>query len=432
MASIWSETAWLPAFPALRNNLHTQVLIIGGGMAGLLCAHRLHNAGIDYALCEANTIATGITKNTTAKITAQHGLIYHKLIQNFSRDVAEKYLQANLAAISQYRRLCRNIDCNFTDQSAFVYTMDNPKLLKEEQSAMEQLNFPAVLHQTADLPFPIAGALEFPKQAQFHPLKFIASIAKDLRVYEHTPIRELAPHTAKTDHSTITADKIIIATHFPVLNKHGFYFLKLYQHRSYCLALENTQTVHGMYVDDSKTGLSLRSHDGLLILGGGSHRTGKQGGGWEELEIFAQKYFPGSKIRNRWATQDCMSLDAIPYIGQYAPSTPDLFVATGFNKWGMTSSMVAANLLTDLVQKKSNPYADVFSPSRSILHPQLAVNALEAVGNLVSWGKKRCPHMGCALKWNPQERTWDCPCHGSRFEENGQLIDNPTTNDLES
>ena len=208
--------------------------------------------------------------------------------------------------------------------------------------------------------------------------------------------------------------------------------MKLYQHRSYCLALENVPPLRGMYVDESETGLSFRMNGDLLILGGGSHRTGKQGGNWAELEAFAAKHYPNARIRCRWATQDCMTLDGIPYIGPYSRRTPDLYVATGFNKWGMTSSMVAANILTDLVCGRDNPYEKVFSPSRSILHPQLAVNGFEAVANLLSFSKKRCPHMGCALKWNPQEHSWDCPCHGSRFEEDGKRIDNPATDDLNS
>lgn len=430
MASIWSETARLPNFQPLRENIRADVLIIGGGMAGLLCAKKMQDAGIDYMLVEANTIGTGITKNTTAKLTSQHGLLYHKLINKFGIERAQLYLDANQAALEEYRRLCGGIDCDFSQQDSFVYSTDDRSALEAELAALGKLHFPAELVDTPGLPFPTAGAVKFPHQAQFHPLKFLSAIAKDLRIWEHTPIRELAPHTAKTDHATINAEKIIIATHFPILNKHGSYFLKLYQHRSYCLALENTQTVNGMYVDASKTGLSLRSHDGLLILGGGSHRTGKQGGGWTELETFTAEHYPGSNIRYRWATQDCMTLDGVPYIGQYSARTPDLYVATGFNKWGMTSSMVAAGILTDLVSGKPNPYTGVFSPSRSILHPQLAVNTYEAVTNLLSFTKKRCPHMGCALKWNPQEHTWDCPCHGSRFEENGQLIDNPATGDL--
>lgn len=432
MASIWSETARLPSFAPLQENIRTDVLIIGGGIAGLLCAKKLKDAGIDYVLCEANTIASGITKNTTAKITAQHGLSFHKLIQKYGTEKANLYLQANQAALEEYRRLCRNIDCDFSRQSNFIYSVDDRKALEQEHAALEKLNAPALLKETPPLPFQTAGAIEFPDQAQFHPLKLLAVLAKDLRIFEHTPVRELAPHTAKTDHAFITAEKTIVATHFPILNKHGSYFLKLYQHRSYCLALENAPVIEGMYADESKTGLSFRSHNGFLILGGGSHRTGKHGGGWAELEAFARKHYPDAKIRYRWATQDCMTLDGIPYIGQYSARTQDLYVATGFNKWGMSSSMVAAMLLADLISDKENPYAAVFSPSRSILHPQLAINAFESASNLLSFSKKRCPHMGCALKWNPQEHTWDCPCHGSRFEQDGKLIDNPATNDLKS
>ena len=432
MKSLWSETAQLPKFPALHNDIRTDVLIIGGGMAGLLCARRLQDAGVDYALVEANTIGTGITKNTTAKITSQHGLIYHKLIKKFGTEKSQLYLQANQAALETFAQLCAQTDCNFTRLDSYAYSTDNPSALEAELDALEKLRFSTAMVSTPELPFPTVGAIRFPDQAQFHPAKFLAAITQDLRIFEHTSVRELAPHTAKTDHVTITAKKIIIATHFPILNKHGSYFLKMYQHRSYCLALENTPTVSGMYVDASKTGLSFRTHDGFLILGGGSHRTGKPGGNWDELEAFAAEHYPGATIRYRWATQDCMTLDGIPYIGQYSARTPDLYVATGFNKWGMTSSMVAAEILTDLVRGKETPYATLYSPSRSILHSQLAINAFESLTNLLSFSKKRCPHMGCALKWNPAEHTWDCPCHGSRFEEDGTLIDNPATGDLNS
>jgi len=427
MDSIWTQTARLPPFDPLQTDLKTQVLIIGGGMAGLLCAYRLAQAGVDYALVEADRIGCGITKNTTAKLTSQHGLIYRKLIRTFGAAKARLYLEANQAALEEYRSLCRTIDCEFLEKDAYVYSTGSRRKIDEELEALDKLGFPAAFSAQLPLPFPVAGAVRFDRQAQFHPLKFIAALAPGLRIFERTAVLELMPGRAVTTGGTISAEKMILATHFPILNKHGGYFLKLYQHRSYVLALENAPDVQGMYVDEAEKGLSFRNYSGLLLLGGGSHRTGKQGGNWRELEAFARRHYPNARIKARWATQDCMSLDGVPYIGQYAKHTPELFVATGFNKWGMTSSMAAAMLLADLVQGKENPYAPLFSPSRTILRPQLAVNGLESAVGLLTPTVPRCPHMGCALKYNPQERSWDCPCHGSRFGEDGRLLDNPAT-----
>lgn len=430
MGSIWSETSGLPSFGRLNGEIHTDVLIIGGGMAGILCAYMLEQAGVDYVLAEADVICSGITKNTTAKITSEHGLIYEKLIHEFGVERARMYLEANEAALEKYRVLCRDIGCNFETRDAFVYSLDDKKKIEGELSALGKIGFSAEFADGLPLPFSVAGAVRFKNQAQFHPLKFVSAVAQGLKIYEHTAVRELAKHMAVTDHGLITADKIIVATHFPFINKHGSYFLKMYQHRSYVLALEGAPDVGGMYVDEAEKGMSFRNYENLLLIGGGDHRTGKQGGDWRELSDFAGRHYPGSHEAYRWAAQDCMTLDGVPYIGHYSKNTPDFYVATGFNKWGMTSSMVSAMLLTDLVTGKENPYAPMFSPSRTILRPQLAVNAFEAITNLLTISKKRCPHLGCALKWNPQEHSWDCPCHGSRFTESGKLIDNPATGDI--
>ena len=426
--SIWTGTTELPRFATLSGDLRTDVLIIGGGMAGVLCAHALAKAGINYALVEAKEIGSGITKNTTAKLTAQHGLVFHKLIRRFGVERARLYLEANLQALSGYRALCQGIDCDFEEKDSFVYSLYDREKIEREIRALERLGCSATFETKLPLPFPVAGAVRFPGQAQFHPLKFLGAIAKDLRIFEHTKVRHLLPGKAVTEHGTVSAKKIVIATHFPVLNKHDAYFLKLYQERSYVLALENAPQVGGMYLDEQTGGLSFRDYDRFLLLGGGAHRTGKTGS-WQGLEAFAKRHYPNAKIAARWATQDCMSLDSVPYIGQYAESTPDLYVATGFNKWGMTSSMVAATLLTDLVLGRESPYATAFSPARSILRPQLFCNAGETVWNLLTPTVPRCPHLGCALKYNRAEHSWDCPCHGSRFAENGALLDNPATDD---
>ena len=427
--SFWEDTASLPKFTPLKQDIKTDVLIIGGGITGILCAYMLKQAGVDSVLVEAQTICSGITKNTTAKITSQHGLIMDKLVKRFGAEKALLYLRANQAALQQYRELCADIECDFEEKPSYTYSLDNPQKIEKELKALQQLKFPAGFVQQLPLPFPVAGAIRFPNQAQFHPLKFIGTIAKNLTIYENTRVRELAGKKAITSGGAITANQIIVATHFPFINKHGSYFVKMYQHRSYVIALEHAPNIHGMYVDEAEKGLSFRNQNGLLLIGGGSHRTGKTGGNWEELSRFAARYYPDAKEQYRWATQDCMTLDDVPYIGQYSKNTPGFYVATGFNKWGMTSAMVAAILLTDLIQGKENPYTSLFSPSRTIIRPQLIVNAAEAAANLARISKPRCPHLGCALKWNPAEHSWDCPCHGSRFNANGRLIDNPATGD---
>ena len=429
MDSIWLKTAEKLRFDALDGNKKTDVLIIGGGIAGILCAYKLKNAGVDCILVEADEICGGITKNTTAKITLGHGLIYDKIIKRFDEDKARLYAEAQSKAIKQYARLCEDIGCDYETQNNYVYSITDRKKIEKEVVALNRLGVKADFSDANELPFKVAGAVRVKDQAQFHPLKFLYTIAKDLPIYENTKVTELMPHKAKTNRGEIAFKKLIIATHFPMLNKHGLYSLKLYQHRSYVIALKGAQNVSGMYVDESDTGLSFRSYGDLLLLGGGGHRTGKKGGCWQELEGFARRHYKNAEIVGKWATQDCMTLDDVPYIGQYSKSTPDVFVATGFNKWGMTNAMVAADLLCDLVRGKSNPYANFFDPSRTVLRPQLAVNAFESTVGILTPTAPRCPHLGCALKYNRAEHTWDCPCHGSRFTEQGELIDNPATDD---
>lgn len=429
MESIWQATQ-LPHFPQLPGDAKTDVLIIGGGMAGVLCAYSLKQAGVHCTVVEANRIGQGVTKGTTAKVTSQHGLIYRSLMDRFGAETAGLYLEANESAVQSLRKLCQDADCGWEDQNSFLYSSGDREALETELNALHSLHFPAEFEEQLPLPFSTAGAVKFPHQGQFHPFSFLREITGKLRIYEKTPVREMTKFYAVTDQGKIFADSFIVATHFPFLNKHGSYFMKLYQQRSYVLALENVPKPDGMYRDAAEQGLSFRHHGDSLLLGGGGHRTGMPSGGWKNLEAAAREFYPEAKITHRWAAQDCMTLDGIPYIGQYSKNTPNLYVATGFNKWGMTSSMVSANILTNLVQRKPDPYSSIFSPSRSILHRQLGINLLESAKHIMTFSTPRCPHMGCALKWNPQEHSWDCPCHGSRFEEDGKLIDNPATGDL--
>ena len=436
MDSIWKKDVKLPEFPELKEDKKTEVLIIGGGMTGVLCAYFLQERGVDYMLAEAEKICSGTTGSTTAKITAQHSLIYDKILKSRGLETAAMYLHANLDAVERFAELCAGVDCDFERKTSYVYSVDSLTKLEKEADALARIGFYSELTDRTELPFPVAGALAFNNQAQFNPLKFVASIASGLKIRENTRITEFL-QTEKGENMAITDrgfrikyKKAIFAAHFPINNKHGLYFLKLYQHRSYVMALKGAPKIHGMYVDENKKGLSFRGYEDMLLLGGGSHRTGKKGGDWQELRDFAGMYYPDSKEIACWATQDCMSLDGVPYIGVYSKNMPECFVASGYNKWGMTSSMVAAMLLADMVTERENPYAKVFDPSRGMIKPQLLVNGCEAVKNLLTPTAKRCPHMGCALKWNVTEQTWDCPCHGSRFDKEGKVLDNPANSNL--
>ena len=430
MLSLWSATSDIPSFDTLQGDTKTDVLIIGGGLAGVLCAYELKNRGIDCILVEADKICSGITKNTTAKITSQHGFIYDKITKKFGAENAQKYLYVNENAVKKYAKLCKDIECDFEEKDNIVYCVDNYKKVEKELLALQNIGYKTQIEYKLPVPLGIAGAIRFKNQAQFNPLKFVSHIVKDLNIYENTKVIEIRDDVAITNRGNIKAEIFVVATHFPFMNKHGAYFVKMYQHRSYVIAIDRNNNLDGMYVDEAKTGMSFRNARDLLLIGGGDHRTGKQGGSYNELRRFAKTYYPENREKYHWATQDCMTLDSVAYIGEYSKNTPNIYVATGFNKWGMTTSMVASEILSDIISGQKNDYADLFSPQRSMFTPQLPLNIGESVLGLIAPSNKRCPHLGCALKWNSAERTWDCPCHGSRFSEKGELIDNPATDDL--
>ncbi len=429
MKTLWQNDFEISPFPKLCGDIRTDVLVIGGGMAGLLTAYRLRQRGVGVVLVEKDRVCSGTTAGTTAKITAQHGLIYSKLLRSGKEADAKMYYQANAEAVKNLIALCRQADCVLEEKDNFIFSRD-PRKLEEELSALQRIGIPAKLEESLPFPVTAAGAVGFAEQGQFHPLQLASFLSKDLKIFEHTKVTEMRGTTAVTEHGRIRADKVVVATHFPFINKHGSYFLKLYQHRSYMLALKNAEPLSAMYVDEDPLGYSFSSFGGWFLLGGGSHRTGKDGGSYTQLRAFRQRHYPNARECFYWAAQDTMSLDGIPYIGNYSRSTPDLYVAAGFNKWGMTGAMVSAEIISAMIVGEQKDYAPVFSPPRSILKPQLFINGFESVKNLLTPTAPRCPHLGCALKYNKEERSWDCSCHGSRFSESGKLLNNPANDDL--
>ena len=476
MKSVWSESCKFRKREALNKDIKTDVLVIGAGIAGILTAYMLKQKGREVVVIDAAEIASGNTKNTTAKITSQHDLIYSKLITEFGEEKARQYAKANELAIKKYKEIIedKRIECDFEEKSAYVYSLNEVDVLKEEVEAAKKLGIDAEFVQEVNLPFKIKGAVKFNNQAQFNPLKFLRGISNELVIYENTRALEIKENLVVTSGGNITANNIVVATHYPIMNAPGYYFMKMHQERSYVLALENTSEIDGMYIDLNKEGYSFRTYNNLLLLGGISHRTGENedGGSYDELRKVAKRLYSKAKEKYYWSAQDCMTIDGIPYIGRYSSETPNIYVATGFNKWGMTSSMVSAMIISDMILEKENDFSEIFSPRRfdlSLSINNIANDLIETAKNFIAQkayipsseiehiknghggiieyngekvgvyknkeGKEffvstKCTHLGCQLSWNADELTWDCPCHGSRFDYKGRLIGSPATKDL--
>ena len=442
LQSIWNKDISWKEKESLTTKVVVNTAVIGGGMAGILTACLLQEKGISCVVLEAAGMGSGQTGRTTAKVTSQHNLIYDKLIRTRGMELARQYADANLRAIEEYRRLVveRRIDCDWEETSAYLYSRNNAALLQKECEAAKKLGIAAELTEKTNLPFPVVSALCFEGQAQFHPLKFLHHIAKELKVYEESRVLHVDEHTLTLENGIVKAENIVFATHYPFVNVPGYYFLKMHQERSYVLALADMEReLRGMYLGIDTDGLSFRNWKGHLLIGGAGHRTGEKttGGQYQKLWHAAQKYFPGCRESARWSAQDCMTLDQIPYIGRYGHTRKNWYVATGFGKWGMTGSMTAAMILSDIISGRDNPDAEIFSPQRRNI-PQEAGSAANEIGHAIRGlvgGKEvqkpvRCTHLGCHLTWNPEEQVYECPCHGSRFDEEGRVIDGPAQKDL--
>jgi glycine/D-amino acid oxidase-like deaminating enzyme len=386
MQSIWTTTK-IPARPRPSSDIKADVAVIGGGMAGILIAYQLRRRGLEVVVLEAEAIGSGQTAGTSAKITAQHGHVYARLIEQCGRERAEQYARAQTWGHPGFERVIEreNIACDFEHKPAYLYSTLGTEPLEDEAEAAKSLNLPASLAPSSELPFPAAGAVRFDDQAQFHPLKFLKALSTKLTVYEKTRVMSVEPEALHTLDHVVEAKHIIFASHYPFVNKPGYYFARIHQERSYMLALEGAENLPGMYLGLEPESPSLRSYGKYLLLGGERHRTGENvPGRYEALRETAERLFPGAKEAAHWSAQDCITLDGVPFIGRYAPSRPGWHVATGFMKWGMTSSMAAAMILADDITGKRNPNATVFRPQRfsSAELPQLTRDGAHAVKGL--------------------------------------------------
>ncbi|MBE6825241.1 MAG: FAD-dependent oxidoreductase [Ruminococcaceae bacterium] len=473
---LWSSTVNIKPHDKLLKDIECDVLVIGGGLSGVLTAYFLAQNNVDVVIVEASSVCSGQTAKTTAKITSQHGVCYSEIEKKFSSDVARLYANANEKAIDDFDKLIfdNHIDCDFVRLPSYLYSEKSIDKIQKEFDFTHKCAINAVLTKRTELPFDVKLALRYQNQAQFNPFPFIKNLSSHISIFENTRVLRVEDNIAYCDIAKVKAKNIVFATHYPIINFPGLYFMRMHQSRSYVVALKNAPNLKAMYYCVDKGGLSFRSFKDYILMSGSSHRTGEEPlhtDPYKYLYEQAKSFYPDAELCYSFSAQDCMSPDYLPYAGHYSKSKKDWYVMTGFSKWGMTNSMISAKLVYDMILGNKNELKTILSPSRfnmSTVKPVLnetghAIKSLSKTllripidsvtdvkrgeAKVVMYkGKRcgvyrteddklyavlaRCPHLGCALSFNKAEKTWDCPCHGSRFSYKGELIDSPAQTSL--
>jgi glycine/D-amino acid oxidase-like deaminating enzyme/nitrite reductase/ring-hydroxylating ferredoxin subunit len=492
--SHWMLTAPAASRPPLTQDLTVDVAVIGAGIAGISTAWELTRAGRSVALLEADRIAAGVTGYTTAKLSAQHTLIYAHLARRFGDEAAARYAQSQQWAIAHVAEVATElgIDCDFEQRPAYTYVEDPDAVaeLQDEVQAAQRAGLPASLTHDTPLPFPVAAALRVEGQAQFHPRKYLLGLVDDMiargaHVYERSRVVDLtegSPAQVVTEHgAAVTAEHVVVATNYPIFDR-ALLFTRLSVTRELVIAATIAEHLapHGLFITTEKNTRSVRSapwdDENRLLIITGEHftpGTAEVTGQWEELLSWTREQFPAAQPVYRWAAQDPRSLDKVPYIGPFHPAAHNTWVATGFGGWGMATGVLAGRLLTDLITGHDNPWASLYDPRRikplTETGPALKLQAKVArhfIGDRLSShvdsvddippghgaltrvdGQRvavyrdpagqltavsaTCTHLGCLVHFNDAETTWECPCHGSRFAVDGAVLQGPATRPLE-
>lgn len=488
---IWTEKQSSFDFPSLKEDLRTEVVVIGAGITGIQAAYLLAKKGVQVVLLEKDTIGIGTTGHTTAKLTIQHGLLYHELIQHFGVENTYRYAKSQTEGITEIQKIIKeeSLDCFLQHEDAILYTNDaeNAKKIELEMDAYHQIGIDAKAIESLPFDIPYISGLKISQQAQFHPLVYLQGLVKALQqmnvpIYENTLAVDVVNEpqlVVKTKPYEIKCDHIVVATHFPLYDPLKMFSTKMYPSRSYVTAFKsNKDFPGGMYLNIDQVKHSLRSftanEEKLWIFGGEGHDTGKYKESdtpYSKLISFAETHLPVENWEYQWSAQDYITLDKVPYIGK-TNDDDEIYVATGYRKWGMSTSMVAARLITDLIMGQPNPYKELYKPTRfhsdpdikefmknagtitkefvqgkfktndinlSELQPGEATKIRDDI-NIVGVYKDEdhvihkvdttCTHLGCEVNWNGADKSWDCPCHGSRFDIDGQVLEGPAIKPL--
>ena len=492
--SIYIEETQTTKYPMLNEDMNVDIAIIGGGIVGLTLAYLLRNTNQKVVVLEANQIAMGMSARTTAKLTPCHGLIYDQLTHTKSPGKAKQYLEINQMAMEIVKSIIEKekIECDFKQSPSYVYTTEEQgiRYIKNEIETCRRLGLRLQYKESLSIGLPVKAALELEEAYIFHIRKYLLKLAEIFVeaggvIYEHTPIQivesdEVTGLEAKNG-AYIHAKKIIIASHFPVYDGLGLYFTRLQMRREYVIAVKvsKDKMPKGNYISIDQPKFSIRPvpEKDVVLIGGGEHRTGddmKEVAHFDELVQFAQTVFGSDEVLCHWSTQDYVTSDSVPYVG-YLNSrlSHDVYVATGFNKWGMTGGTAAALVLKDMLTVGRSPYEELFNPMRTeaftgqifvknnvigiknyiqgklhqvpkSMYPEKgqAITTRLEDGNIYGIYQDEeayyhiveltCPHVGARLRWNSAEKSWDCPFHGSRFSIDGEVLEGPATHTLNS
>ncbi|MBR2240647.1 MAG: FAD-dependent oxidoreductase [Clostridia bacterium] len=495
--SLWIENSEKTNYKKLEDNEKADICVIGGGITGAVTAYLLTKKGYDVVVLEKDKVCMGVTANSTAKLTSQHGLFYRYLENENGIEFARKYLESNEEGIKLAEQIIKEekINCDYEKKDAYVFSTNESEKEKimEELDTLNRIGYDAEFVENVNIPVEkITGAIKFKNQAQFNSRKYTLGLFKILkkmgcRIYENSKVIDIENkgdfYKVSTESNYVRANKVVICTHYPIKNFPGMYFSKMYQDKSYAIAvdLNKNKIIDGMYIQSCNPVISFRTAKyedrELLIIAGSGHRTGQADGKIEDsytnLENYIKSYYPNAEVKFKWTTEDCVTLDKVPYIGEFSNILPNIYVATGFKKWGMSTSHVAGMIISDMISENENKYADIYEATR--LEPiknikefgnmikestySLLINKIkpakdefdaiplgdggiiEIDGDKVGVYKKEngeiyavkpyCGHLGCLVTWNNLEKTWDCPCHGSRYDYKGNIITEPTVKGLE-
>ncbi|SDZ34395.1 Glycine/D-amino acid oxidase [Amycolatopsis xylanica] len=484
--SLWLDTTAAPDRGGRPLPESADVVVLGGGIAGLVTAYLLAEAGRSVLVLEADRLAAGVSGNTTAKVTAQHGLKYDALRSRKGAGAAALYASSQTRALEWMAGL--PIDCDFTRCDSVVYTVnrDTVPQIEKEAEAAEEAGLPAKLVQDIDLDVPALSAVRVSAQARFHPRKWLLGVAGLLEkaggvIIEQVralSLDESGSPTVRTSAGDVRAKDVVVATHYPLFDR-GLYFARLDPVRDLVVAGPGSSAIDAMYLD-ADTHHSVRGHveDGqaYTIVGGEHYRVGAKAdveGRYRKLADWAGARAGLRSVSHRWSAHDLSTLDSVPYVGRYHPGSKHLWVATGFGQWGMTGGPAAGMLLRDLLLGNDNPAKDLYDPNRFDLrsavslasnnltvakhlvgdhlgalrkHPALdrlapgQAEVTRAGGDLVAAYRDpagelhtvgaHCTHLGCLVAFNNAEKSWDCPCHGSRFGVDGEVLHGPAVKPL--